>query len=70
MNQLGKAAVQPLTPRQKEILQLILEGLDSAEIAGQLGIAVETVRVHTKTILRKNHVHSKLELLAKRLGHD
>jgi DNA-binding NarL/FixJ family response regulator len=56
-----------LTDRQEEVLEHLFQGSNAAEIAEQLGLSVETVRVHTKRIFRKLDVHSRPELLAKRL---
>jgi DNA-binding CsgD family transcriptional regulator len=59
-----------LTPRQEEVLQLLAEGLDTREIAGRLGVAVETARNHIRAILRRLGVHSRLEAVvaARRCG--
>ncbi len=50
-----------LSRREREILQLLSRGLANKEIADQLGLSVETVRVHLKRIYDKLHVHSRTE---------
>ena len=53
-----------LTPREKEVLALMGEGLDNRAIAADLGIGFTTVRGHVQNILEKLDAHSKLEALA------
>jgi two-component system NarL family response regulator len=58
------------TPRELEILRVLAMGLDTATIAGRLGIAPHTVEWHVRHVMEKLHVHSKLQALvaAVRLG--
>jgi two-component system secretion response regulator SsrB len=42
-----------LTKRQREILQLLADGLSTTEIAHRLGLSIETVRTHTKGLLAR-----------------
>ena len=53
-----------LTAREREILQLIAEGLTNSAIATRLFISVNTVRNHVQSILAKLGAHSKLEALS------
>ncbi len=53
-----------LTPRQAEVVGLILRGASSASIALQLGISPETVKVHRKNIYAKLNISSQAELFA------
>jgi DNA-binding NarL/FixJ family response regulator len=50
-----------LTTRESEILNAIARGFSYAEVAGLLGISVQTVHTHLKKIYRKLKVHSKTE---------
>ena len=50
-----------LTPRERQILGLLTEGLSTLEIAAVLGISTGTVQVHVKNILAKLGLHSKVE---------
>ena len=53
-----------LRPRELEVLTLLAAGKPTEEIADDLGLAVETVRSHVKSILRKLRVHSRSEAVA------
>lgn len=54
-----------LTPREKEILNELVEGNSFKAIADSLYISVETVRFHFRNIYKKLHVHSQSEAVAK-----
>jgi two-component system, NarL family, nitrate/nitrite response regulator NarL len=54
----------PLTAREREVIQLMVDGCSTAEIAAQLGVSVNTVRNHTQNVLRKLDAHSRLEAAA------
>lgn len=43
----------PLTRRQREILQLLADGLSTTDAAHRLGLSAETVRTHTKAVLSR-----------------
>jgi DNA-binding NarL/FixJ family response regulator len=58
-----------LTPREKEILTLLVDGLNFTMIAEKLFISFETVRNHSRKIYEKLHVHSKSEAVSKALKH-
>lgn len=51
-----------LSPREREVLQLIAEGLTSKEIAVRLGVAVSTIETHRKQIMAKLDLRSVAEL--------
>ena len=46
-----------LTDREREVLQLIAEGLSSKEIAGQLGVSLKTVDSHRSNLMEKLDIH-------------
>ena len=56
-----------LTPREREVLEHLVAGLDFAEIADRLVVSVYTVRAHIRNIYEKLHVHSKSQAVAKAL---
>jgi len=58
-----RRAVERLTPREKEVLQALAEGLESREIAEKLSVTVETERTHMVNILHKLSAHSRLQAL-------
>jgi DNA-binding NarL/FixJ family response regulator len=53
-----------LTPREREILRLMAQGLQTGEIAVRLGLSLSTVRNHIQNVLVKLGAHSKLEAVA------
>ena len=53
-----------LTRRELEVLRLMATGLVNKEIAGRLGVRLNTVRNHVQNILYKLEVHSQLEAVA------
>ena len=52
-----------LTPREREIAELICQGLRNGKIARVLKIKPSTVKTHTRNIYRKVHVQSKISML-------
>ncbi|HWL91142.1 MAG TPA: response regulator transcription factor [Actinomycetota bacterium] len=50
-----------LTPREREVLTLLVRGADGRRAAAELGISLNTVRTHVQSILTKLQVHSRLE---------
>jgi len=52
-----------LTPREREIVQLLAEGKSSKEVAVALGISVKTAETHRANIMRKLEMHSVSELV-------
>ncbi|WP_405233263.1 response regulator [Lentisalinibacter salinarum] len=51
-----------LGDREREVLQLLAEGLTSAEVAEKLHIALNTVETHRRNIMRKLDLHNVVEL--------
>ena len=56
-----------LTMREKEILQLLVDGLSKKHLADRLCISLYTVDTHLKNIYAKLHVHSQIDVIAKAL---
>jgi PAS domain S-box-containing protein len=59
-----------LTPRQREILELLARGLSTSEIAKELTLSTETVRNHLRRVFGELHVHTRVEAIvaAQRFG--
>jgi DNA-binding CsgD family transcriptional regulator len=57
-------AVHGLTPREREVTELLIAGADPHDVAGQLNLSVHTIRSHVKTIFVKLGVSSRAELTA------
>jgi DNA-binding NarL/FixJ family response regulator len=54
-----------LSPRQKQVFELLAEGKSNREIADVLAISVKTVDNHVECILGKLYVHSRVEAVIK-----
>ncbi len=63
----GADPTRALTPREREIVSGLVDGLSYKQIADRMHITVETVRSHIKSIYHKLHVHGKAELIARTL---
>jgi RNA polymerase sigma factor (sigma-70 family) len=50
-------AFEVLTPRQREVLQLIAEGLSTKEIAHRLDLSVKTVETHRTALMERLDIH-------------
>ncbi|MBC7235821.1 MAG: response regulator transcription factor [Chloroflexi bacterium] len=51
-----------LTPREREVLQLIAEGCTNQEIANRLHISIRTVETHRANLMKKLDIHTTAEL--------
>lgn len=56
--------VEPLTSREREVLQLIVQGLRNGDIAARLHITVKTVETHLTSLYSKLAVQSRAEAIA------
>jgi DNA-binding NarL/FixJ family response regulator len=59
----ARQAIAQLTPREKEVLEVLAEGLDGEEIARRLNITLKTERNHMASILSKLGAKSRLQAL-------
>jgi FixJ family two-component response regulator len=58
----ARAALARLTPRERQVCDLVAAGMRSKEIAETLGAAVKTVNIHRSRILAKLGVQSAVDL--------
>ena len=58
----GASVYEILGPREREVLQLLAEGLTSSEIAERLSVATSTVETHRRNLMRKLDLHNVAEL--------
>jgi DNA-binding NarL/FixJ family response regulator len=61
--------VAKLTPRERDVLQALAEGLSDKEIAERLYVGIGTVRSHTTSLLSKLEVRSRLQALVFAVRH-
>ena len=59
----GAPASGELTPREREVLQLIAEGYTSKEIAEMLSLSVKTVQAHRTSLMQKLDLHDRGDLI-------
>jgi DNA-binding NarL/FixJ family response regulator len=59
----GELPRDPLTPREREVLQLIAEGKSTKQVAETLGITVKTAESHRSRIMFKLEIHEKAGLV-------
>ncbi len=53
-----------MTPREREVVNLIAEGLSNKEIASRLHIATHTVKSHVRNVMDKLALHTRLQIAA------
>ncbi|MEM3434353.1 MAG: LuxR C-terminal-related transcriptional regulator [Candidatus Methanomethyliaceae archaeon] len=58
-----------LTPREREVLELLLVGLTNEEIATKLSLSIETVKTHRRNLYRKLSVKNPRKFLRKLRNH-
>ncbi len=57
-----QARVNNLTPREREVLDLVIHENTNRKIADYLGVSIKTVEFHRSRVMQKMHAHSLLEL--------
>ena len=62
-----ESPIEPLTPREAEVLQLLADGLGNRDIAGKLSISEHTIKFHIRSILGKLGAASRTEAVARGL---
>jgi DNA-binding NarL/FixJ family response regulator len=60
----GTASEQPLSEREREILQLLAEGFHTEEVARRIGLSVETVKSDTKRVIGKLQADTRTHAVA------
>jgi two-component system response regulator FixJ len=62
-NEVVRQRLDRLTPREKQILKTVVDGLSSKEIATQLGVSFKTVEAHRAKIMRKMEANGVAQLV-------
>jgi DNA-binding NarL/FixJ family response regulator len=65
--QSGRAIVMEsvkMTPRERQVINLIAEGMSNKEIASKLHIATHTVKSHVRNVMEKLALHTRLQIAA------
>lgn len=65
----GASVLEHLTRREREVLHLLADGVDTREIAERLFLSATTVRNHIQSVLAKLEVHSRVEAVSLYLRH-
>ena len=65
-----RALIATLTPREREVFDLVVQGRMNKQIAHELGASIRTIKAHRQRVMEKMHVQTLAELvsLAERLG--
>ena len=59
----GHERYQTLTPREREVMALVVSGLLNKQIASEIGASEATVKIHRGNMMQKMHVGSLIELV-------
>ena len=65
----SRSSLDPLTPRELDVLSCLSRGLSNREIAGELTVSVRTVTTHMRNILDKLHVSNRTQAALYALEH-
>ena len=67
-----RARVATLTPRERQVFDLVIRGKTNKQIAFELGTSERTIKAHRHMVMEKMEVRSlaELVLIAQRLGHS
>ena len=63
-----RSRFEELTPREREVMEQIVQGAANKEVAATLGLSPKTVEVHRANVMRKTNAHSLAELVRMRLA--
>jgi DNA-binding CsgD family transcriptional regulator len=56
--------VQRLSPRERQVLELLAQGLNAARVADELGLSRETIRTHVRNAMRKLDANTRVHAVA------
>ncbi|PYM61561.1 MAG: DNA-binding response regulator, partial [Candidatus Rokuibacteriota bacterium] len=55
--------IRTLTPRERQVLELVVKGLLNKQIAGDLGAAEKTIKIHRGRVMQKMQANSVADLV-------
>jgi DNA-binding NarL/FixJ family response regulator len=58
------ARVPQLSPREREIMNLMAEGMTAEQIGAQITVSIETVRTHVRNVIRKLQARNRVHAIA------
>jgi two-component system response regulator NreC len=70
VSDVGGRSVDALSPKEREVLRLIAEGLNNREAAERLDVSIHTVETHRKRVMEKLDLHSTAELVRYAIRND
>ena len=53
-----------LTPNENLVAQKMIEGKSNQQIAGEMGVSINTVKTHVAKILKKEQVRNRIQLIS------
>jgi FixJ family two-component response regulator len=59
----AQARLNSLTPRERQVLDLVIEGAQNKSMAEKLGISIKTVELHRSRVMEKMHAQSLAQLI-------
>jgi PAS domain S-box-containing protein len=62
------ASIRAFSPREREIVRLVAQGLTTRDIADDLGLAIETVRTHIRNAMGKLGARTRAQLVGKAMA--
>jgi two-component system, NarL family, nitrate/nitrite response regulator NarL len=66
----GDSPVPSLTPRERDVIHAVVQGLSNREIAARLAVSEDTVKHHLTNVYDKVGVSSRVELVVYAMSHD
>ncbi len=65
LDQINRQLEEPVTPREFEVIKLLIQGKSNQEMAGELFVSINTVKTHLSHIYTKFDVESRAQVMAR-----
>ena len=66
----GECIITKLTEREKDVLKLLISGMDNSEIADKLFVSTHTIKAHLENIYEKFSVNNRVQAVVYALKND